>query len=57
MVMEIMGGRKNTRANARSRHRHLLRNRKETKEKAAVRLLMGQFKVSKSMIKILLIFY
>lgn len=46
MVMEIMGGWKNSRADARSRHRHLLRNRKETKEEAIVRLLMGQFTVS-----------
>lgn len=46
MVMEIMGGWKNTRADARFRYRHLFRNRKETKEKATARLLMGQFKVN-----------
>lgn len=45
MVMEIMGGWKNTCADARFRHRHLFRNRKETKEKTTAGLFMGQFKV------------
>lgn len=48
MVMEIMGGWKNTCADARFRHRHLLRNRKETKEEITTGLFMGQFKVRKA---------
>lgn len=46
MAVEIVGRWKNTRADARFRHRHLLRNRKETKEKVTTGLSMGQFKVS-----------
>lgn len=55
MAVEIVGRRKNTRAYARSRHRHLLRNRKETKEKVTTGLSMGQFKVGNSHQTIILI--